>query len=394
MKSKVKKRGIIHAFKGGNNCSLRTQLAARLMDKKLLQLSNTTSNKERNMNDNAMNNITPGFNRRFCQTLRSKRKTLEKIPDVFPRNTGIHVEKLTKYLHFFTTKTKTDFLVDNNDYLSHVKNKFKIKTFIKDMVVDTKLGCKLMESQNVPVFILVPRIQIVTNWGSAHLDVNSLGSLLNTFNKNTQRGQKCFGLSTQYATLGAHCKRYGKGFSFTNIDKQYLDEYTYIRKKMLQRVLSLAKQFLPTGMLSQLQVIKATVKDTVSLNDDDAFNSVWASLATSFNYTSPAHVDKDAFVSCLLCSYVPKKLRNREKYYYSMDEEIACHFMFPEYGIAIALRPGDVLFFNPLHYHCLSERNILYADEKVFVTSFYLKAAQIGLNDNDIGLSESDTKFL
>ena len=77
-----------------------------------------------------------------------------------------------------------------------------------------------------------------------------------------------------------------------------------------------------------------------------------------------------------------------------MDDEIACHFMFPEYGIAIALRPGDVLFFNPLHYHCLSERNILYADEKVFVTSFYLKAAQIGLNDNDIGLSELDTKFL
>ena len=153
MKSKVKKRGIIHVFKGGNNCSLRTQLAARLMDKKLSQLSNTTSNNEPNTNVKAINNITPGLNRRFCRTLRSNRKTLEKIPDVFPRNTGIHVEKLIKYLHFFTTKTKTDFLVHNNDYLYQVKNKFKIKTIIKDMVVDTKLGCKLMESQNVPVFI-------------------------------------------------------------------------------------------------------------------------------------------------------------------------------------------------------------------------------------------------
>ena len=98
-------------------------------------------------------------------------------------------------------------------------------------------------------------------------------------------------------------------------------------------------------MLSQLKVIKATVKDTVSINDDDAFNSVWASLATLFNNTSPAHVDKDAFVSCLIYLYVPKKLRSRDKYYYLMDDEIACHFMFPEYGIAIALRPGDVLFF-------------------------------------------------
>ena len=77
-------------------------------------------NKEPNLNVNAINSITPGLNRRFCRSLRCKRKTLEKIPDVFPRNTGIHVEKLIKYLHFFTMKTKTDFLVDNNDYLSHV----------------------------------------------------------------------------------------------------------------------------------------------------------------------------------------------------------------------------------------------------------------------------------
>ena len=66
------------------------------------------------------------------------------------------------------------------------------------------------------------------------MDVNSLGSLLNKYNKNTHRGQNCLGLPTQYATLGTHCKRYGKGFSFTNIDKQCWNEYTYIREKMLQ----------------------------------------------------------------------------------------------------------------------------------------------------------------
>ena len=115
-----------------------------------------------------------------------------------------------------------------------LKNNYKIRTIIKNMIVDTKLGCKMMESQNIPVFTLVPRMQIVTNWGSAHMDVNSLDSLLNKYNKNTHHRQKCLGLSTYYATLGAHCKRYGKGFTFTNIDKQCWNENTYIRKKMLQ----------------------------------------------------------------------------------------------------------------------------------------------------------------
>ena len=77
-----------------------------------------------------------------------------------------------------------------------------------------------------------------------------------------------------------------------------------------------------------------------------------------------------------------------------MNDNIACHFLFLEYGIAVAMRPGDVLFFNPLHYHCLSERCIEYIDEKVFVTSFYMKTSQLGLNDNDIPLSEINNHFL
>ena len=39
-------------------------------------------------------------------------------------------------------------------------------------------------------------------------------------------------------------------------------------------------------------------------------------------------------------------------------------------------------------------KNIMYLEEKVFAASFYLKAAQIGLNYNGTDLSELDTKFL
>ena len=71
-----------------------------------------------------------------------------------------------------------------------------------------------------------------------------------------------------------------------------------------------------------------------------------------------------------------------------MEDKVACYFVFPEYGRAVALRPGDVLFFNPLHYHCLSERTLEYMDEDLHVTSFYMKSSQIGLNDNDIPVEE------
>ena len=49
---------------------------------------------------------------------------------------------------------------------------------------------------------------------------------------------------------------------------------------------------------------------------------------------------------------------------------------------AIALRPGDVLFFNPLQKHCLSQRTLHYLDEKLYCSAFYLTTKQISGNDN------------
>ena len=162
---------------------------------------------------------------------------------------------------------------------------------------------------------------------------------------------------------------------------------------MLSRVFQFAKEFLPPGLLNNLRQVKEVVNDKVSLKDD-GFNSVWSSLATSCNYASPAHTDKDAFISCLLVSHKPSSYNTRQKYLYTMDEKICCHFVFPLYGKAVALRPGDMLFFNPLHYHCLSDRTLEFEEEKVYVTSFYMKSAQLGLNDNDIEVSEVVSTFL
>jgi hypothetical protein len=64
--------------------------------------------------------------------------------------------------------------------------------------------------------------------------------------------------------------------------------------------------------------------------------------------------------------------------------EVALYFCLPKYGVCIALCPGDIIIFNPLEYHCISQRTECYKNEWIVVTSFYLKAKQLGLNDNVI----------
>jgi hypothetical protein len=63
---------------------------------------------------------------------------------------------------------------------------------------------------------------------------------------------------------------------------------------------------------------------------------------------------------------------------------------FPEQGVAVALRPGDVIFFNPQYYHCVSGKCVEYDTEKVYLTSFYMKTMQLGLNDNSIAFVQNE----
>ena len=65
---------------------------------------------------------------------------------------------------------------------------------------------------------------------------------------------------------------------------------------------------------------------------------------------------------------------------YEYDDEIVCYFCFPRIGVAVALRHGDFLLFNPQEPHCISSRcNI---EDQLYCISSYLKTRVVGLNDN------------
>ena len=69
------------------------------------------------------------------------------------------------------------------------------------------------------------------------------------------------------------------------------------------------------------------------------------------------------------------------------NSNIVTHFCIPYVGVAIAMRDGDCLIFNPQFHYCASqqESNL---DGDVFLSSFYLKNVIVGENDNRVGLSK------
>jgi hypothetical protein len=77
---------------------------------------------------------------------------------------------------------------------------------------------------------------------------------------------------------------------------------------------------------------------------------------------------------------------------YLIKDRPVVHFAFPRLGIAIPLRPGDVLFFNPKEPHCISSRSC--NDDNIYNLSLYMKSTNLGLNDNGKALLPAEEKLL
>jgi hypothetical protein len=100
---------------------------------------------------------------------------------------------------------------------------------------------------------------------------------------------------------------------------------------------------------------------------------IWGSLACGKNYYLNSHVDDDFFYSLTTVASESGLKEDMDKY--DMNAKVC---------IAVSLRPGDMLIFNPLYQLCLSLQTSEYHGLDVFCLSLYLKTAVIGRNDNSI----------
>jgi hypothetical protein len=77
---------------------------------------------------------------------------------------------------------------------------------------------------------------------------------------------------------------------------------------------------------------------------------------------------------------------------YDVDDAIVVYFCFPTLGVSIPLRPGDYLFFNPRIPHCVSSR--CKHTQDVLLVTMYLKTAVVGLNNNDIDITQAQASLV
>merc|ERR1712127_557412 len=73
------------------------------------------------------------------------------------------------------------------------------------------------------------------------------------------------------------------------------------------------------------------------------------------------------------------------------SDRVLAYFCFPTLGIAVPLRCGDHLLFNPAVPHMVSSRSR--TSDKIYCVSLYMKKNLLGGNDNSLPLDETQ-KFI
>ena len=144
------------------------------------------------------------------------------------------------------------------------------------------------------------------------------------------------------------------------------------------------------SVLSHLQQAKKLVPfKTFTANrktNPSAFNAqFFGGIAFGTNVFLRCHTDADFTMSII-------QVFLKGKSEYLSNDDVVVYFCFPTIGVAVPLRPGDSLLFNARIPHCISSR--CKVEEDILVTSIYLKTAVVGMNNNDLPLTEEQTRIV
>jgi hypothetical protein len=259
-------------------------------------------------------------------------------------------------------------------------------------VINTISGAQMESASGDTVFILIPRHDSIHKMTHVKKTLTSLYALDKGKSSAEVLGKTRIPVAEddgKYTTVGLKPNRGRTGITESWPKKlSRVDRDTII--KLMTRCEEVAKGYLPLNEIRGLQIAQL-LGEWQEINGV-ASHPIWGSLACGKNYCLNSHLDEDFFYS--LTTIASKCGLRQDNDRYSMDAEVCNYFTFAEQGIAVALRPGDMLIFNPLYHHCLSSRTSLYETEDVFCLSLYLKTAVVGKNDNSLPLTETDIHLL
>lgn len=231
--------------------------------------------------------------------------------------------------------------------------------------------------------LMIPRKYVLHHCSAKKTEetINGLLELQRTEKRCNRSGKKTGRSSSgaKYAILGNKVKQGGHGFSQDKLSQSRPRTFDAL-KKFAKRMEHITSSYVPSQWLRA--ITRASSADEWPTLGTCSFT---AAVASCINYSAPAHVDDDFVFSIHQVNCDSP---------YAMEDKVCQHFCFPEFGVAIAQRPGDVLLFNPHVFHCLSERADEYVDVDVHVTSLYTKTAHVGKNNNSLPLTEDQTTYL
>ena len=120
-----------------------------------------------------------------------------------------------------------------------------------------------------------------------------------------------------------------------------------------------------------------------SENHEEMWTRIYGAFACGINVYLNTHTDQ---------GFIFGAVSIQMKQEYTNDMDTVAYFCLPRLGLAVPLRPGDILFFYPLEPHCVSSRckNM----DELYIISLYMKTANLGLNDNSKELLPKENDVL
>ena len=193
------------------------------------------------------------------------------------------------------------------------------------------------------------------------------------------------GKIVQYCTLGAQAKRSGRGVREVSFHARHMtaQHWTSIHD-FISRSEHVREAIVPTSNVRKMKCAHNLIgyKTFPKKRDGSPSSKVKMnqSAAVGLNVHLSCHVDSDYDLStaCVL----------KRDHHCKMKDEVVVYFCFPRLGIAVPLRPGDILLFNAREPHCISSR--CNAEDELYCISLYLKTAIVGLSDNSLPLKPTE----
>jgi hypothetical protein len=253
-------------------------------------------------------------------------------------------------------------------------------------VVNTTLGARLISDSGDTVFTLIPRRCAIEKNTRVNEKLLALHALEKAKKVCEMRGKARIPVAetdAKYITVGLKPCR-----GTTGVIESWPEKFEKKNRETILNMMAVCEDVAKAYMESEtLRGLREAQQYTKWLELKDVSpESIWGSLACGRNYFLNAHVDDDFFYS--LTTIVSRHGLHDDIDKYRLDTEISNYFVFPEQGVLVALRPGDILIFNPLYQHCISSRSSAFENKDVFCLSLYLKTAIIGGNDNQKKLQQ------